>query len=696
MADPTLAQIVAALDPAEAGPADRAAERLAALLHDPVRLAKALARLPGAALALLELLTEIPDRLIDSALARREVERRLGRAGSGGEAEIALSVHQLLLRVVDDRSGKSDGMILPGLLANPMARLVRGLTLRTVDPAQVTLTQSGTEPASLDFAAALLAGAFHRDPPKVTQAGEIFSRAQEKLAQVYFPGDRPAGLRLALALQVAQTQGALEFYGGGVASNRQAVERAAHQDQATRRADWLSMVQLSLPADAQPGLLELLSRQGSGFVPISLLRSVLAVQRHARRVPRRGERDYPQPAAAVDARVDAIVQTLRQLPEVSVGRSPDGEEVLRLAVPTRGTAEARAYVQPNLEILLPPGVDPLLAYDVARIAEVRRVEAVAQLALTARSVRQARDSDLSAEAILDILERVAPGAVPGNVRTTVADWATGPAPVRLIEGAMLFCPDPASAEAIRRGRILPSPRPTELAPGVWAVSPFQLEALQKALAKAKIPCRPQIEYLDEPLDEEEADRERPTRDRRAEPAVPPAPAPDPVLLARVATARVQPDAPPRPAPAPVPAPARQASRPPPPPEPEPDELVMVASPTFLRVARSRAGSGEPLEIEVRQANGGRERFAVAVDRTVERRDRIFLEGRRLDTEEDVSIPIDRIAQMRLSPAEQAAREAFEGYGFQPPVRREAPKVGRNDPCPCGSGRKYKKCCGRGA
>jgi uncharacterized protein len=26
-------------------------------------------------------------------------------------------------------------------------------------------------------------------------------------------------------------------------------------------------------------------------------------------------------------------------------------------------------------------------------------------------------------------------------------------------------------------------------------------------------------------------------------------------------------------------------------------------------------------------------------------------------------------------------------------RRNAPKVGRNDPCPCGSGKKYKKCCG---
>jgi len=33
--------------------------------------------------------------------------------------------------------------------------------------------------------------------------------------------------------------------------------------------------------------------------------------------------------------------------------------------------------------------------------------------------------------------------------------------------------------------------------------------------------------------------------------------------------------------------------------------------------------------------------------------------------------------------------------FAPPsqgVRRDTPRVGRNDPCPCGSGKKYKKCC----
>jgi preprotein translocase subunit SecA len=29
-----------------------------------------------------------------------------------------------------------------------------------------------------------------------------------------------------------------------------------------------------------------------------------------------------------------------------------------------------------------------------------------------------------------------------------------------------------------------------------------------------------------------------------------------------------------------------------------------------------------------------------------------------------------------------------------PTVRDEDKVGRNDPCPCGSGKKYKKCCGQ--
>ena len=33
------------------------------------------------------------------------------------------------------------------------------------------------------------------------------------------------------------------------------------------------------------------------------------------------------------------------------------------------------------------------------------------------------------------------------------------------------------------------------------------------------------------------------------------------------------------------------------------------------------------------------------------------------------------------------------YGLTP-IERSSPKIGRNDPCSCGSQKKYKKCCGK--
>lgn len=49
----------------------------------------------------------------------------------------------------------------------------------------------------------------------------------------------------------------------------------------------------------------------------------------------------------------------------------------------------------------------------------------------------------------------------------------------------------------------------------------------------------------------------------------------------------------------------------------------------------------------------------------------------------------------LLAAHKYFRERAAAYAesvFEPP--RRAAKIGRNDPCPCGSGKKYKKCCGR--
>jgi preprotein translocase subunit SecA len=47
-----------------------------------------------------------------------------------------------------------------------------------------------------------------------------------------------------------------------------------------------------------------------------------------------------------------------------------------------------------------------------------------------------------------------------------------------------------------------------------------------------------------------------------------------------------------------------------------------------------------------------------------------------------------------SRAEAAVAEAMRAATG--PIHRDKPKVGRNEPCPCGSGKKYKKCCGANA
>ena len=45
-------------------------------------------------------------------------------------------------------------------------------------------------------------------------------------------------------------------------------------------------------------------------------------------------------------------------------------------------------------------------------------------------------------------------------------------------------------------------------------------------------------------------------------------------------------------------------------------------------------------------------------------------------------------------SEEKIQEIVKKYKQSKTVRRESPKVGRNDPCPCGSGKKYKHCCGK--
>ena len=53
---------------------------------------------------------------------------------------------------------------------------------------------------------------------------------------------------------------------------------------------------------------------------------------------------------------------------------------------------------------------------------------------------------------------------------------------------------------------------------------------------------------------------------------------------------------------------------------------------------------------------------------------------------------DVFASMMSGAGSPASARAPAGPVGRPP--QAVPAVGRNDPCPCGSGKKYKKCCGR--
>jgi tetratricopeptide (TPR) repeat protein len=112
-----------------------------------------------------------------------------------------------------------------------------------------------------------------------------------------------------------------------------------------------------------------------------------------------------------------------------------------------------------------------------------------------------------------------------------------------------------------------------------------------------------------------------------------------------------------------------------------DRLVLVCRET------GRDEEAEALAAEAKRI--GRSNAGVSVRRTIDLEDggdRAAMRDTATATFEGERFPLDRM--MGIVEALDDAR---------PSIRpRRAAKVGRNAPCPCGSGRKYKKCCGSGS
>jgi uncharacterized protein len=81
---------------------------------------------------------------------------------------------------------------------------------------------------------------------------------------------------------------------------------------------------------------------------------------------------------------------------------------------------------------------------------------------------------------------------------------------------------------------------------------------------------------------------------------------------------------------------------------------------------------------------------------------MVLSGRLKDMAEEEGEPWDEETEKRMMSAARNGladtvfinRQFWFEKSIPGTMRRDSPKVGRNDPCPCGSGKKYKNCCGQ--
>ena len=104
-----------------------------------------------------------------------------------------------------------------------------------------------------------------------------------------------------------------------------------------------------------------------------------------------------------------------------------------------------------------------------------------------------------------------------------------------------------------------------------------------------------------------------------------------------------------------------------------------------------------------QANTVTKVFKVQIEREEQQIPQVQVKERQMiekgvadksDDEEQAAESTDKRPQRRGANKGRAAARGGDDGPKQETVRRDKPKVGRNDPCPCGSGKKYKKCHGK--
>ena len=73
---------------------------------------------------------------------------------------------------------------------------------------------------------------------------------------------------------------------------------------------------------------------------------------------------------------------------------------------------------------------------------------------------------------------------------------------------------------------------------------------------------------------------------------------------------------------------------------------------------------------------------------------IVKKERKLERESNIRVTAEGLDRSAIEVGESAPKANSASDTKPQPIVNNGPKVGRNDPCPCGSGKKYKQCCGK--
>ena len=340
-------------------------------------------------------------------------------------------------------------------------------------------------------------------PDLLKSDGDIKKRAFEELISV-FPtlADENRAKTLLFALF---RMGLLENESGVVSPRHPAWGELAVIDTASRRALlWAAIIHTRAILEAQPGsapivadspgrLLEEEARMLMNFlanVPDGRAMSEIALRRLLGIfLPESsGSRaEAPSPSAAYLHRLSRLGLLQQQ--------THDGEDwyTINPYLRAAGQTEPRpVVVEPNFQLTMKPSIEFADGLAIAATAEIRRFDVYPRYEMTKRSFVRRLEQEGSAEATIELLERLGGGPLPQNVRFTMTSWEKEFRGVALYRGIVLTA-DPERRHLIEHSAaVRPWIRRT-LAPGVYLLDENGITEWSRALTRSGIDPVPQIQ-----------------------------------------------------------------------------------------------------------------------------------------------------------------------------------------------------------